>query len=254
MHKDNEAARVYSLRQPTSKVTYNNLTWWVLLVMAVLVVPSTAFIFTSVLDASGGSEIAIFIAACWLCVYIGLRLMKAPRIKSIVFERVTLSGPVRERCINMIGMIETDMPRWKSRYEKYDTLFMNLSKQPAWDYLDELTAILSNIKQSVSQDGTISYPEITALTGWVDSAKTTIIQGYLQALKTIYGYARFDLMEKGKKIEDIFPDLAQDNAIDIFLKTPTSIIQYAHELWDIIEKEHPILAAPGKTRRAAMAA
>lgn len=249
MSKDNETARVFALRQASSKVTYNNLTWWVLLIMAVLVVPSTAFIVTSALDASGASEIAIFIAACWLCVYLGLRLMKAPRIKSIVFERVTLSGPVRERCINMIGAIETDMPRWKNRYEKYDSLFMNLSRQPAWDYLDELTGLLGGIKQSVTQDGTITYPGMMALTGWIDSSKTNIVQGYLHALKTIYGYAKFDLLEKGKKVEDIFPDLAPDNAIDAFLKPPSSAVQYAHELWEIIEKEHPLLAS-GKTRRA----
>ena len=74
----------------------------------------------------------------------------------------------------MITMVESEVAKWKKRYEKCETIFMNLSKQPAWNYIDEIVRILSAIKLSIEQDTTISFVHIKDLTAWIDSAKASV--------------------------------------------------------------------------------
>ena len=52
--------------------------WWAYLVTAVLAIPSLSYLLTSLLPVSGAIELLIFIIACWLCTYVGMRLMGAP--------------------------------------------------------------------------------------------------------------------------------------------------------------------------------
>jgi hypothetical protein len=225
---------------------YKNITWWVLLATAVLVVPSLAYTFTTMVHISGGSEVLIFVVSCWICVYIGLQLMKTPRINSIMFEHIAISEQTRQRCINMISMIENEVGKWKKRYEKCEGIFMNLSRQPAWNYLDEITQLLGSIKQSAEQNANIGFNDIKALERWNESSKPSVVEGYLHSLEAAYGYAKAEYAQQGKNIEEAFPELGKGH-IETFLKSPAYATGFARELWGTLEKEHPMLG------RAAMA-
>lgn len=226
------------------KLSYKNLTWWALLATAVVVVPSLSYTFTTVVHLSGGSEVLIFVVSSWICVYIGLHLMKSPRINSIMFENITISEQTRQRCINMISMIESEVAKWKKRYEKCETIFMNLSRQPAWNYLDEIVALLGRIKQQAERDTTIGFDEIKELGIWNDSAKANVVEGYLNSLEAAYGYAKAEYAQQGKNIDELFPELGKGH-IETFLKAPSYATGFARELWGALGKEHPMLERHG---------
>jgi hypothetical protein len=61
--------------------------WWATLVVAVLAVPSFGSIIASMFPFRGIGTILIFILACWACTYLGMKLMKDPRMQ----EKVDLS-------------------------------------------------------------------------------------------------------------------------------------------------------------------
>jgi|GEM_PF-6462316 len=54
--------------------------WWTTLVVAVLAVPSFGFVVSYVMPFRGIGELAIFILACWLCTFLGMRLMSNPKM------------------------------------------------------------------------------------------------------------------------------------------------------------------------------
>ena len=223
-----------------SQITFKNITWWVLLVTAVLVVPSIAFLFTTMVHVTGGSEVIIFIVSCWICVFLGLQLMKEPRINSIMFENITVSEITRQRCVDMITMIESEINKWRKRYEKCEAIFMNLSKQPAWTYIDEIVTALSAIKMTVEKDASINFSDMKMLIQWIESAKSSVIEGYLHSLEASYGYAKAEYTLQGKNIDEAFPELGHGN-IDSFIKAPLFATTYARELWNTLEKQHPLI-------------
>ena len=51
--------------------------WWATLVVAVLAVPSLATIITSLIPVQGLGGIVVFVLSCWICTYLGMRLMAA---------------------------------------------------------------------------------------------------------------------------------------------------------------------------------
>jgi len=57
-----------------------NIWWWAKLLVAVLAVPAIGFIVVSMFSVEGMMQIAIFMATCWVCVYLGMRLMQNPKI------------------------------------------------------------------------------------------------------------------------------------------------------------------------------
>ena len=224
----------------TSSITFKNVSWWILLVIAVLVVPCIAYTFTTMVHVTGGSEVVVFVIACWVCVFIGLALMKEPYINSIMFENIALPAMTKQHCIGMIHMVESEVAKWKKTHEQCEAIFMNLSKQPAWGYIDENVQVLSAIKQSLSENGNISFAQIKALSGWIDSAKSSVIEGYLHSLEASYGYAKAEYAQQGKDIDKAFPDLANGN-IRTFVKAPLFATTYSRELWNVLEKEHPFV-------------
>ena len=224
-----------------SQFTFKNVTWWVLLVTAVLVVPSIAFTFTTMVHVTGGSEVIIFIVSCWVCVFLGLKLMNEPRINSIMFENITISDPTKQRCSSMIAMVESEISKWKKRYEKCEAIFMNLSKQPAWTYIDEVVTVLSAIKVTVEQNASVNLSDVKELRKWIESAKARVIEGYLHSLEAGYGYAKAEYAQQGKNIDEAFPELGHGN-IDSFIKAPLFATTYARELWNALEKEHTLIS------------
>ena len=54
--------------------------WWATLVVAVLAVPSLAVIVVVMTGSRGFMSVAVFMIACWLCTWLGMRLMKNPKM------------------------------------------------------------------------------------------------------------------------------------------------------------------------------
>lgn len=55
--------------------------WWAMLTVAVLAVPSVGFMVASAITMSGVAGIAVFMASCWVCTYLGMRLMAKSQSK-----------------------------------------------------------------------------------------------------------------------------------------------------------------------------
>lgn len=64
----------------TSSENFNKVIWWTYLIVAVLAVPSIAFLLTATLPVSGFFALCIFIIACWACTYLGMKLMSNPKL------------------------------------------------------------------------------------------------------------------------------------------------------------------------------
>jgi hypothetical protein len=62
---------------PSGRLT---LYWWATLVVAVLAVPSFGIVVTLMTGTTGLLQIWIFMLACWFCTYLGMRLMRHPRM------------------------------------------------------------------------------------------------------------------------------------------------------------------------------
>ncbi len=50
--------------------------WWAFLVVAVLAVPSVGFVLAMAVPGKGIGQLAAFVLTCWVCTYLGMRLMK----------------------------------------------------------------------------------------------------------------------------------------------------------------------------------
>lgn len=61
--------------------------WWATLIVAVLAVPSFGFIVSTLIPIDGIGAIMVFIVACWLCTYLGMRLMHNPAMSKKVREK-----------------------------------------------------------------------------------------------------------------------------------------------------------------------
>jgi len=233
-------------QEPTKKasaprvMTFKNVTWWIVLITAVIVVPSIAYTLTTVVHISGGSEVIIFIVSCWVCVYLGIKLMKMPNINSIMFQNVTISESLRQMCLNKIVMIEKEIVLWKTNYAKCEPLFMNLSKQPAWNYLDELVQIFGTIREPLEKESSVSLDHIKLLNDWIESSKQNVVEGYLHSVEATYGYAKAEYAQQGKNIDELFPELGKGQ-IGYFVKAPFRATTYARKLLDALEKENPMI-------------
>jgi hypothetical protein len=64
----------------TGCCSFNNIAWWMTLVVAVLAVPSFGIIAATLIPLKGLGGIVVFVLACWLCTYLGMRLMSNPKI------------------------------------------------------------------------------------------------------------------------------------------------------------------------------
>ena len=60
--------------RPTGTASYF---WWAKLVVAVLAVPSLASVIASSLPLGDIGQLLVFITACWICTYLGMKLMQS---------------------------------------------------------------------------------------------------------------------------------------------------------------------------------
>jgi len=52
--------------------------WWATLAVAVLAIPAFGIVVSVIFPFRGLGALVIFVLACWLCTYLGMRLMANP--------------------------------------------------------------------------------------------------------------------------------------------------------------------------------
>lgn len=227
--------------QYKAAISYHNMVWWLLLMLATLVVPAIAITLVMVLDASDTTEAVVFIVSCWLSVFFGLRLIQDSPITPYLFESISVSDNAAKRCSTMVSLIEAEMSQWEKRYDKCEPVFMKLSKQPAWDYILEITQTLIRMRHSIEQNSKVSLYDVKQLNQWVESAKPEVLQTYIHSLQAVYAYARAEFSLQGKDIDAIYPELNKGH-LDTLANGPIYAKTFAHELLATLRKEHPFLA------------
>lgn len=58
----------------------SGLMWWTTLLVAVLAVPSLGVVIASASQLEGFGGIIVFILACWVSTYLGMKLMQNPKM------------------------------------------------------------------------------------------------------------------------------------------------------------------------------
>ncbi|MDE3060934.1 MAG: hypothetical protein KGJ06_07975 [Pseudomonadota bacterium] len=56
------------------------INWWATLVVAVIAVPSFGAVVVALSGVKGFASLAVFVLACWLCTYLGMKLMHNPKM------------------------------------------------------------------------------------------------------------------------------------------------------------------------------
>jgi hypothetical protein len=228
---------------PRSFCTTKNISTWILLLTGVLTVPAFAIIVVAAIHPTGPGSAIIFVLSCWLCVYLGLRMMKNPQIASpYLLERISFTADEKNQCVSAIAEVSQGIEQWKQQYEKCDSTFMNLSKQPTWGYLDDLMHALERIGQSVERDATITFPDLKSLNAWVMSSKSATVEAYLQALRSAYAYAKSAAADQGHDLDSQYPELEKGMLLG-FEKAPNQAKAFAWELLGSIRKKYPFIAA-----------
>lgn len=54
---------------------WGSIYWWAFLLVAVLAVPSVAFVVAALVPDQGITQIIVFVIACWVSTFIGMKLM-----------------------------------------------------------------------------------------------------------------------------------------------------------------------------------
>lgn len=58
---------------------FDGLLWWAMLTVAVLAIPSLAFVIVSAISLEGIGGLVVFVLSCWICTFIGMKLMHRPK-------------------------------------------------------------------------------------------------------------------------------------------------------------------------------
>lgn len=61
--------------------------WWATLLVAVLAVPSFGVAVASAVPIEGIGTVLVFILACWLCTYLGMKLMDNPKMNETINKK-----------------------------------------------------------------------------------------------------------------------------------------------------------------------
>jgi len=76
----NTMGRKYMHHDKKSSNTASEIIWWTTLVIAVLAVPSFGVVIAYMSPTSGLMQLLVFVLACWLCTFLGMKLMNDPRM------------------------------------------------------------------------------------------------------------------------------------------------------------------------------
>lgn len=65
----------------------SGIVWWAMLIIAVLAVPSFGVVIAFMSPASGIGQLIVFVLACWLCTYLGMRLMSNSKMHDKIINK-----------------------------------------------------------------------------------------------------------------------------------------------------------------------
>ncbi len=63
------------MTQQSSENFVSKLMWWTTLLVAVMAVPGFGVVIAFMSPTDGVFQLAVFVLACWLCTYLGMKLM-----------------------------------------------------------------------------------------------------------------------------------------------------------------------------------
>lgn len=63
------------------------LMWWTTLVIAVVAVPSFGLVVAAMSPLRGSGEIVVFILACWLSTFLGMKLVSNPKMNQKIGKK-----------------------------------------------------------------------------------------------------------------------------------------------------------------------
>jgi hypothetical protein len=75
-----ENAGVDPNERASERSSVENALWWTTLAVAVVAVPSFGFATSQILPMAGVGKLIVFVLACWLCTYLGMRMMDNPKM------------------------------------------------------------------------------------------------------------------------------------------------------------------------------
>jgi hypothetical protein len=64
----------------TDSIPWSTLSWWLMLITAVLAIPSLGYVVVAVAGVHGIMGIPVFMACCWACTYFGMHIVKHPNM------------------------------------------------------------------------------------------------------------------------------------------------------------------------------
>lgn len=67
-------------KAPIKSCSVMGVLWWTTLIVAVLAVPSFGIAVSFLFPFRGLGALIIFVLACWLCTYLGMKLMSHPKM------------------------------------------------------------------------------------------------------------------------------------------------------------------------------
>ncbi len=229
------------MHQDTASKRIKDVNWWIMLTVAVIAVPAFALLTVATIQPSGIGIAIIFILSCWACTYAALRVVKNPRIAiPYLLEKVTFSEAEQAEYAQAIAEVDEGMTRWKRQYEQNETGFMQLAKQPAWDYLDELMGILRTARASILESATILPETLKNLDAWMTGVKPATVESYMQALRAAYGYSRAAAM--GKQVQTLYPEV-EKGLMTGFDYAPNQAKAVGWRLLSNVRQKHPFVAA-----------
>ena len=66
---------------------FSKTMWWMTLLIAVLAVPAFGLVMAAMFPVTGLGQIFVFVLACWLCTYLGMRIMSNPKMSEIIGKK-----------------------------------------------------------------------------------------------------------------------------------------------------------------------
>lgn len=82
--EDNPGTEFQKKGKPFGEGPVSGIMWWTTLTLATVAVPSFGFAISYIFPFRGILQLVVVILSCWLCTYIGMRLMENPRMSEMI--------------------------------------------------------------------------------------------------------------------------------------------------------------------------
>lgn len=82
--EDNSGVDSPPAEKPQAPWDVSGVLWWTALLVTAFAVPSFGFAISYLFPFRGFLQLVVFILSCWLCTYLGMRLMENPRMSETI--------------------------------------------------------------------------------------------------------------------------------------------------------------------------